>query len=89
MSPTNKLPGKGRKLYRKKRKEVIAAGASLVEIDLNRFGQAIIGRADGTAAPMATDDLHGLHYARMEALRGRALSAASCGAAPCTADPVT
>jgi len=39
VSPTNKLPGKGRKLYRKKQKEVIASGASLVEIDLNRSGR--------------------------------------------------
>ncbi len=39
VSPTNKLPGKGRRLYRKKRKGVIAAGASLVEIDLTRSGK--------------------------------------------------
>lgn len=39
VSPTNKLPGKGRRLYRKKQKEVIASCASLVEIDLNRSGK--------------------------------------------------
>ena len=39
VSPTNKLPGAGRRLYRKKQKEVIASGASLVEIDLNRSGR--------------------------------------------------
>jgi hypothetical protein len=39
VSPTNKLPGKGRKLFLKKRKEVIASSASLVEIDLNRSGK--------------------------------------------------
>ena len=39
VSPTNKLPGKSRKLYRRKQKEVIRSGASLVEIDLNRSGK--------------------------------------------------
>jgi hypothetical protein len=39
VSPTNKLPGEGQGLYRKKQSQVISAGASLVEIDLNRTGK--------------------------------------------------
>jgi hypothetical protein len=39
LSPTNKLPGEGQTLYLKKQKDVIAAGASLVEIDLTRAGK--------------------------------------------------
>ena len=42
VSPTNKLPGEGQKLYLKKQKEVIAAGASLVEIGLTRTGKRLL-----------------------------------------------
>ena len=42
VSPTNKLPGKGQRLYLKKQKDVIAAGASLVEIDLTRSGKRLL-----------------------------------------------
>ena len=38
VSPTNKLPGEGREQYLKKARDVVAAGASLVEIDLTRRG---------------------------------------------------
>jgi hypothetical protein len=38
VSPSNKVPGQGKELYLKKQSEVIAAGASLVEIDLTRAG---------------------------------------------------
>jgi len=38
LSPSNKVPGEGRELYLRKQKEVKAAGASLVEIDLTRGG---------------------------------------------------
>jgi hypothetical protein len=38
VSPTNKLPGEGRDQYLKKAHDVVAAGASLVEIDLTRRG---------------------------------------------------
>lgn len=34
LSPTNKLAGPGQALYVQKQKEVLAAGASLAEIDL-------------------------------------------------------
>jgi hypothetical protein len=40
LSPTNKTPGKGRKLYSKKQRETQAAGASLVEVDLVRAGKS-------------------------------------------------
>ena len=39
VSPSNKVPGEGRELYLRKRREVIAAEASLVEIDLSREGE--------------------------------------------------
>jgi hypothetical protein len=42
VSPTNKLPGEGQTLYLKKQKEVLAAGASLVEIDLTRTGKRLL-----------------------------------------------
>jgi len=42
VSPTNKLPGEGQRLYLKKQKDVIAAGASLVEIDLTRSGKRLL-----------------------------------------------
>jgi hypothetical protein len=38
LSPTNKAPGPGMDLYVEKQKEVLAAGASLAEIDLTRLG---------------------------------------------------
>ena len=38
LSPSNKMPGEGQELYLRKRREVIQAGASLVEIDLTRGG---------------------------------------------------
>lgn len=39
LSPDNKLPGPGRKMYLRKRREVWSAGANLVEIDLLRAGK--------------------------------------------------
>ncbi len=51
VSPTNKLPGKGRKLYRKKQKEVIRSGASLVEIDLNRSGKRSLAGSTAVLRP--------------------------------------
>jgi hypothetical protein len=42
VSPTNKVPGDGQTLYLKKQKEEIAAGASLVEIDLTRTGKRML-----------------------------------------------
>ena len=42
LSPSNKVPGQGQDLYRRKQREVYAAGASLVEIDLVRSGQRVM-----------------------------------------------
>ena len=39
LSPANKLPGAGQRLYFQKQREVQAAGANMVEIDLIRSGQ--------------------------------------------------
>jgi hypothetical protein len=39
VSPSNKVPGEGKDLYLRKQREVIQAGASLVEIDLTRAGK--------------------------------------------------
>lgn len=39
LSPTNKVPGRGRDTYLAKRGEVLASRTSLVEIDLSRTGQ--------------------------------------------------
>jgi hypothetical protein len=39
LSPSNKMPGEGRRLYLRKLREVARAGASLVEIDLTREGR--------------------------------------------------
>lgn len=42
LSPDNKTPGPGRDSYRQKCSELIAAGASLVEIDLLTRGESIL-----------------------------------------------
>lgn len=42
LSPTNKVPGEGQDLYLRKQREVLAARASLVEIDLTRSGQRVL-----------------------------------------------
>jgi Protein of unknown function (DUF4058) len=39
LSPTNKVPGEGRRKYEEKRQEVLNSATSLVEIDLLRGGQ--------------------------------------------------
>ncbi len=38
LSPSNKSPGPNREQYQRKQREVLSSDASLVEIDLNRFG---------------------------------------------------
>jgi hypothetical protein len=43
LSPDNKLPGPGRKKYLKKRRELRASRAHLVEIDLLRDGKSMFG----------------------------------------------
>jgi len=42
LSPANKTPGEGQDLYLRKQREVIAAGASLIEIDLTRTGRRVL-----------------------------------------------
>jgi hypothetical protein len=42
LSPSNKIPGEGQELYLQKQREVTAAGASLVEIDLTRTGRRVL-----------------------------------------------
>jgi hypothetical protein len=42
LSPSNKLGGIGQELYLRKQQEVLAAGISLVEIDLTRTGRRIL-----------------------------------------------
>jgi hypothetical protein len=42
LSPANKLPGDDRVKYRLKQRDVIRAGANLVEIDLTRTGQRVL-----------------------------------------------
>jgi hypothetical protein len=42
LSPSNKLPGAGQNLYLEKQNEVLAARASLVEIDLTRAGRRVL-----------------------------------------------
>ena len=45
LSPSNKVPGKGRDLYRKKRGRIFASETNLVEVDLVRIGQPMPARA--------------------------------------------
>jgi hypothetical protein len=42
LSPSNKLPGEGQELYLRKQREVRAAKASLVEVDLTRVGRRVL-----------------------------------------------
>lgn len=42
VSPTNKSKSEGRKLYRKKQRELQAAGVNVVEVDLLRRGRSVI-----------------------------------------------
>jgi hypothetical protein len=42
LSPSNKVPGEGQDLYLEKQREVLAARASLVEIDLTRAGRRVL-----------------------------------------------
>ncbi|MBI4614712.1 MAG: DUF4058 family protein [Planctomycetes bacterium] len=50
LSPTNKSDGPGRNLYVRKQKEVLAAEANLVEIDLVRGGERVLS-VDWTQIP--------------------------------------
>jgi hypothetical protein len=42
LSPSNKLPGPGHKLYQQKQQELLQSRVSLVEIDLQRSGQWVL-----------------------------------------------
>jgi hypothetical protein len=50
LSPTNKRPGRGRRLYEDKRMEVLASRTHLVEIDLVRAGEPMPIMGDGRAS---------------------------------------
>jgi hypothetical protein len=50
LSPTNKRPGRGRRLYEDKRMEVLASRTHLVEIDLVRAGEPMPIVGDGRAS---------------------------------------
>jgi hypothetical protein len=47
LSPTNKRPGRGRRLYEDKRMEILASRSHLVEIDLLRAGEPMPIVGDG------------------------------------------
>jgi hypothetical protein len=47
LSPTNKRPGRGRRIYEDKRMEVLASRTHLVEIDLVRAGEPMPITGDG------------------------------------------
>ncbi|MBI2876344.1 MAG: DUF4058 family protein, partial [Candidatus Tectomicrobia bacterium] len=51
LSPTNKRPGEGRRLYEEKRLLLLGTRTHLVEIDLLRAGAPMPLRGDGRAAP--------------------------------------
>jgi hypothetical protein len=51
VSPTNKLPGTGRKQYLQKQREVLAGETSLVEIDLVRAGNHVLAVPFGLLPP--------------------------------------
>ena len=51
LSPANKVPGAGQDLYLRKQREVMAAGASLVEVDLTRSGQRVTVARPGMIPP--------------------------------------
>jgi hypothetical protein len=50
LSPTNKRPGRGRRLYEDKRMEVLASRTHLVEIDLVQAGEPMPIMGDGRAS---------------------------------------
>ena len=50
LSPTNKRPGRGRRLYEDKRMEVLASRTHLVEIDLIRAGEPMPIMGNGRAS---------------------------------------
>jgi hypothetical protein len=50
LSPTNKRPGRGRRIYEDKRLEVLASRTQLVEIDLIRAGEPMPITGDGSAS---------------------------------------
>ncbi len=51
LSPTNKLPGEGRKAYRSKQHHFVSAGVNLVEIDFVRVGDWIFSVTENALPP--------------------------------------
>jgi hypothetical protein len=67
LSPTNKTPGVGQELYRRKQQEMLAADVNLVEIDLLRTGErvaAIPGGGQGLARPYLVTVRRGAHASK-------------------------
>ena len=56
VSPANKCPGPGRKLYKKKQREVRGSETHLVEIDLLRSGRHVLALPEMVARRRATYD---------------------------------
>jgi len=50
LSPTNKRPGRGRRIYEDKRMEVLASRTHLVEVDLIRAGEPMPIMGNGSAS---------------------------------------
>ena len=50
LSPTNKRPGRGRRIYEDKRLDVLATRTHLVEIDLLRVGKPMPTLGNGSAS---------------------------------------
>ena len=51
LSPSNKLPGRGRDAYRSKQRDFLTGGVNLVEIDLIRAGNWAFSIDEGVMAP--------------------------------------
>lgn len=64
LSPTNKITEAGREAYRRKREDVLASGASIVEVDLIRTGRNV------TALPLAKLKPHQRSNPKVVIVRG-------------------
>ena len=65
LSPDNKLPGEGRRQYLKKRKEIRANRANLVEIDLLRAGRTTF-KIPAQGWPIFRPALYGCRHTRTQ-----------------------
>lgn len=58
VSPSNKLPGEGRRLYRRKQREARRGGVNLVEVDLLRAGRPVTIAGPHVVPPAARAPYH-------------------------------